>query len=179
MAINRQRPALIHHSDRGSQYAAASHRKVLGAAGHDPSQAPEGKVGTMQRWKAVLALCKLNACARLATKPGRPPGTTCSPGFIPPSGKSPQNRQSASRLIRCPLSRGRVTARGPGNDGRPLGGRDLLGGVLAQAAAARPAGGQAGRLRRKRGRQGGGLQAPPRHLAALPRALHVHFMCTS
>jgi hypothetical protein len=56
--------ALIHHSDRGSQYAAASHRNVLGAAGHDPSHAPERKVGTMQRWKAVLALCKLFRQAR-------------------------------------------------------------------------------------------------------------------
>jgi transposase InsO family protein len=35
MAIQRQKPSpgLIHHSDRGSQYAAADYRKVLGAAG--------------------------------------------------------------------------------------------------------------------------------------------------
>ena len=34
MAIQRQKPppGLIHHSDRGSQYAAADYRKVLGAA---------------------------------------------------------------------------------------------------------------------------------------------------
>ena len=43
MAIKRQKPpGLIHHSDRGSQYAAADYRKVLGAAGmiHEP----EGKL---------------------------------------------------------------------------------------------------------------------------------------
>ena len=61
----------------------------------------------MHRWKVASALCKPNSCTRLATQPGMPPGTTCSPtskdttivsGFIPPSGISPPNRQSAKLL---------------------------------------------------------------------------------
>jgi putative transposase len=44
MAIQRQKPApgLIHHSDRGSQYAAADYRKVLDAAGMIPSMSRKG-----------------------------------------------------------------------------------------------------------------------------------------
>jgi putative transposase len=37
-------PGLIHHSDRGSQYAAANYRKVLGACRDDPIHEPEGKL---------------------------------------------------------------------------------------------------------------------------------------
>jgi putative transposase len=44
MAIQRQKPSpgLIHHSDRGSQYAAAGYRKVLGAAGMIQSMSRKG-----------------------------------------------------------------------------------------------------------------------------------------
>ena len=44
MAIRRQKPptGLIHHSDRGSQYAAAGYRKVLGAAGMIQSMSRKG-----------------------------------------------------------------------------------------------------------------------------------------
>jgi len=44
MAIQRQKPlpGLIHHSDRGSQYAAADYRKVLGAAGMIQSMSRKG-----------------------------------------------------------------------------------------------------------------------------------------
>ena len=44
MAIQRQKPSpgLIHHSDRGSQYAAADYRKVLGAAGMIQSMSRKG-----------------------------------------------------------------------------------------------------------------------------------------
>src|SRR5205807_8302558 len=61
----------------------------------------------MRRGKAASALGKPNSCTRLATKPGMPPGTPCSPtskditlvsGFVPPSGTSPPNRQSAKPL---------------------------------------------------------------------------------
>jgi putative transposase len=46
MAIQRQKPSpgLIHHSDRGSQYAAADYRKVLGAAGMIPSMSRKGNL---------------------------------------------------------------------------------------------------------------------------------------
>src|ERR1700730_13995487 len=76
----------------------------------------------MPRWKAASALCKLNSCTRPATKPGMPPGTTCSPtskdttivsGFIPPSGISPPNRQSA--MPHNPVS----TKSGEGHPGGP------------------------------------------------------------
>ncbi len=44
MAIQRQKPppGLIHHSDRGSQYAAAGYRKVPGAAGMIQSMSRKG-----------------------------------------------------------------------------------------------------------------------------------------
>jgi len=44
MAIQRQRPAhgLIHHSDRGIQYAAEAYRTVLAAAGITPSMSRKG-----------------------------------------------------------------------------------------------------------------------------------------
>jgi transposase InsO family protein len=44
MAIQRQKPppGLIHHSDRGSQYAAAGYRKVLGPAGMIQSMSRKG-----------------------------------------------------------------------------------------------------------------------------------------
>jgi putative transposase len=44
MAIQRQKPppGLIHHSDRGSQYAAAGYRKLLSAAGMIQSMSRKG-----------------------------------------------------------------------------------------------------------------------------------------
>src|SRR6202045_3732461 len=77
----------------------------------------------MHRWKVASALGKLNSCTRLATQPGMPPGTTCSPtskdttivsGFIPLSGISPPNRQSAKPLN--PMS----TKSGEGHTRLPL-----------------------------------------------------------
>ncbi len=44
MAIERRRPApgLVHHSDRGSQYASDAYREALGAAGMVPSMSRKG-----------------------------------------------------------------------------------------------------------------------------------------
>ena len=44
MAIQRQRPppGLIHHSDRGIQYAAGSYRQVLAGSGISPSMSRKG-----------------------------------------------------------------------------------------------------------------------------------------
>ena len=67
----------------------------------------------------------------------------------------------------------RRPARGARHGHRPLGGRDVLDRVPAQAPPARPARRQARRLRRPRGHQGGGRQADERHLAALPRPHHA------
>jgi hypothetical protein len=59
------------------------------------------------RWKAALARSKPNSCTTLAIQPGKLPGMTCSltskditivSGYIPPSGISLPNRQSAKPL---------------------------------------------------------------------------------
>ena len=67
----------------------------------------------------------------------------------------------------------RRAARGARHGHRPLGGRDVLDRVPAQAAPAGPARRQAGHLRRPRGPQGGRRQGAARQLAALPRPLHA------
>ena len=109
MAIQRQKPppGLIHHSDRGSQYAAADYRKVLGAAGMIQSMSRKGNCWDNAPMESCFGTLKIELVHRLATKPGMPPGTTCSPtskdttivsGSFPPSGISPPNRQSAKPL---------------------------------------------------------------------------------
>src|SRR5450631_4430252 len=65
------------------------------------------KAGITLQWRAALARSKPNSCIKLATRPGRLPGTICSltskditidSGSIPPSGISPPNWQSAKPL---------------------------------------------------------------------------------
>jgi putative transposase len=58
MAIQRRRPAagLIHHSDRGSQYAAGDYCKILQAAAVVQSMSRKANSGTMRRWRASSAL---------------------------------------------------------------------------------------------------------------------------
>lgn len=67
----------------------------------------------------------------------------------------------------------RWPARGAGYGYRSFRGRDLLDGLPQEAGAARPARGQADRLRCPRGHQGGRLEDLHRDLAALPRPLHA------
>ena len=67
----------------------------------------------------------------------------------------------------------RRPARGARHGHRPVGGRALLDRVPAQARPPRPARGEARHLRRARGAEGGDLEDPQRHLAALPRPLHA------
>ena len=57
MAIQRRRPGagLIHHSDRGSQYAAGDYRDILQAAAKIQSMSRKGIAGTMPRWRASSA----------------------------------------------------------------------------------------------------------------------------
>jgi putative transposase len=62
----------------------------------------------------------------------------------------------------------RWPARGAGSRHRPIGGRDLLDRVPAQARSPRPARRQAGDLRRPRRPQGRRHPCPARHVAALP-----------
>ena len=56
MAIVRQRPAqgLIHHSDRGIQYAAEPYRLALARSGITPSIAAKAIVWTTRQWRASL-----------------------------------------------------------------------------------------------------------------------------
>jgi hypothetical protein len=109
MAIRRQNPppGLIHHSDRGSQYAAADYRKVLDKAGMIQSMSRKGN-----RWdNAPMESCFGTIKTKLVHE-------TCYPtrdaarhdlfayiegyynrsGFIPPSGISPPNKQNVAPL---------------------------------------------------------------------------------
>jgi len=59
MAIQRQRPGrgLIHHSDRGSQYAAGDYRALLNASGIIPSMSRKGNCSDnapMESWFHAL-----------------------------------------------------------------------------------------------------------------------------
>jgi putative transposase len=59
MAIQRQKPlrGLIHHSDRGNQYAAADYRKVLDAAGMIQSMSRKGNCwdnAPMESWFGTI-----------------------------------------------------------------------------------------------------------------------------
>jgi transposase InsO family protein len=58
MAIQRRRPrvGLVHHSDRGSQYAAGDYRAMLQAAAITQSMSRKQIAGTMRRWRASSAL---------------------------------------------------------------------------------------------------------------------------
>jgi transposase InsO family protein len=109
MAIQRQKPppGLIHHSDRGSQYAAAGYRKVLGAAGMIQSMSRKGNCWDNAPMESFFGTLKTELVHQACYPTRIPPGATCSPtskdttivsGFIPPSGISPPNRQSAKPL---------------------------------------------------------------------------------
>ena len=113
MAIKRQKPppGLIHHSGRGSQYAAADYRKVLGAAGMIQSMSRKGNCWDNAPMESCFGTLKTELVHQACYPTGMPPGTTCSPtskdttivsGFIPLSGISPRTGREPSRLIQCP-----------------------------------------------------------------------------
>jgi len=63
MAIQWQKPpGLIHHSDRGSQYAAADYRKVLGAAGMIQSMSRKGNCWDCESVGALGGRCRRDLC---------------------------------------------------------------------------------------------------------------------
>jgi len=118
MAIQRQKPppGLIHHSDRGSQYAAAGYRKVLGAAGMIPSMRRKGNC-LRQRADGKLL--------RHSENRNRAPGLRQNPGYRParpvrlhrrirqssavsfrPLVYHPRTGRAPSRPIQCPPNRG-------------------------------------------------------------------------
>jgi putative transposase len=121
MAIKRQKPPpwLIHHSDRGSQYAAASYRKVLGAAGMIQAMSRKGNwldnaamescFGTLKTALVHQACYKTRAAARhdlFASIDGYYNRQRLHSALLyitPRTGRAP------SRLIRCPLNRRKVT----------------------------------------------------------------------
>lgn len=86
MAVERQKPApgLIHHSDRGVQYAADDYRKALAAAGITPSMSRKGSghcpdASTTRRWRASSTRSRSSASTTVSTQPARRPATICSP----------------------------------------------------------------------------------------------------
>ena len=108
MAIQRQKPppGLIHHSDRGSQYAAADYHKVLSAAGMIPSMSRKGNCWDNAPMESCFGTLKTELVHR-ACYPTRDAARHdlfayiegyYNRQFIPPSGISPPNRRSAKPL---------------------------------------------------------------------------------
>jgi putative transposase len=106
MAIQRQKPppGLFHHSDRGSQYAAADYRKVLNAARMIQSMGRKGNCFDNAPMESCFGTLKTElvhqACysTRDAARPDLSAyieGYYNVSGSIPPSAISAPNRQSA------------------------------------------------------------------------------------
>ena len=72
MAIRNGRPprGLIHHSDRGVQYACGDYRKLLEANGITASMSRKGNCLTTPRWRASSALSRPNSCIARGFEPG-------------------------------------------------------------------------------------------------------------
>jgi transposase InsO family protein len=112
MAIQWQKPppGLTHHSDRGSQYAAAGYRKVHDAAGMIQSMNRKGNCWDNAPMESCFGTLKTELVHQ-ACYPTRDAARhdlfayiegyyyTIVSGFIPLSDISPANRQNASRLI--------------------------------------------------------------------------------
>jgi transposase InsO family protein len=101
MAIQRQKPppGLIHHSDRGSQYATANYRKVLDAAGMIQSMSRKGNCWDNAPMESCFGTIKTElvhqACYQTRDAARHDLFT-----YI--EGRTPR------RLIRCPQNRGKV-----------------------------------------------------------------------
>jgi hypothetical protein len=80
MAVQRQRPppGLLHHSDRGIQYAAEAYRSALSASHITPSMSRKGNCWTMPPWRASSTPSKPNASTIGSTPHGTMPAGTCS-----------------------------------------------------------------------------------------------------
>ena len=121
MAIQRRRPTagLIHHSDRGSQYAAADYRDILQARRDRPVDEPQGK---------LLGQCPdgelLRHAENRARSPERVPQSRCRAArpvrlyrslLQSPAASlrhrlhHPRTGRGKIRVTRCPLFRGKVT----------------------------------------------------------------------
>lgn len=80
MAVERQRPApgLIHHSDRGIQYAAEAYRSALPGQGLRRPCAARAIAGTTPRWRASSTPSRPSGSTTGSTPPGTRPGVICS-----------------------------------------------------------------------------------------------------
>ena len=80
MAIQRQKPppGLIHHSDRGSQYAATDYRKVLDGAAMIQSMSRKGNCWDNAPMESCFGTIKTELVHSIAIQPGKLPGMTCS-----------------------------------------------------------------------------------------------------
>lgn len=89
MAVERQRPSpgLIHHSDRGIQYAAEAYRSALARQGITPSLSCKG-------------VCWHNAPMGASSTPSRPRGSITK--STPPATRPGGNRSSTSKASTIP-----------------------------------------------------------------------------
>jgi transposase InsO family protein len=119
MAVQRRRPraGLIHHADRGSQYAAGDYRKILQAAAITPSMSRKSNCRDNAPMESVFGTLKTELVhqreypARDAARPVRVHRSLLQSSADPlryrlhhPRAGKPENRISP-----CPLSRRKVT----------------------------------------------------------------------
>ena len=90
MALKQRRPTagLVHHSDRGVQYASQAYRQRLAQAGVIPSMS---RPGNSPRWKVFGAASNANWCIAASSPRGpkpRPPSLNGSKSFTTASGST-------------------------------------------------------------------------------------------
>ena len=109
MAISAQRPGigLIHHSDRGVQYASHEYRAALATSAITASMSRKATATTMPRWKASSTRSKPSGCItgnmQRAPKPNAISSLTSkafitAPAVIRPSAISARSRWSEKQL---------------------------------------------------------------------------------
>jgi putative transposase len=119
MAIQRRRPRadLIHHSDRGSQYAAGDYRDILRAAGI--TQSPKGKLLGQRAYGELLrhAEDRTRPSTRISRSGCRSARPVCLHRRLLQSSVDPlrhrlhhpRSGRGNVRLTRCPLFRGKLS----------------------------------------------------------------------
>ena len=80
MALYQRRPDadLMHHSDRGSQYASDDFQALLDTHGIDCSMSGAGNCYDMLRWEASSHCSSANASTGVIIEPDTKPGPMCS-----------------------------------------------------------------------------------------------------
>jgi transposase InsO family protein len=118
MAIQRRRPraGLIHHADRGSQYAAGDYRKILQAAAITPSMSRKPNCRDNAPMESVFGTLKTEPGHqreypdRDAARPVRVHRSLLQSSADPLRYRlhHPRAGRPENRIARCPLSRGKV-----------------------------------------------------------------------